>query len=542
MSKYDAVLAAQACYLDQSYSRGQVVSLHNDETTARAHARKLQKRKAGGGSEVFFVAVHSEDALRKGDIVPELLDKHDREQRGAFHKRLMADILAEELTGKPGLLAAEAGYHLASEGLTLEELCERYEVQVREEHQSRVVAAQEEAHLRARGFETQQTVEALREEFCYSFPAVRGIQAGHEYFSAMIPYRILAKMFVSDDEDVVPAELRAQRQLNPKRADDLSDYILANSDSYVLPSLTTSVDKKMVFEPLEAAPQLGMLHIPMDATMLINDGQHRRYAIERALRADPALERESASVQIHFDQGLARAQQMFADINTKQVKPSSSLNALYDRRNPFNAWTLELLRKLPDVQRRIDFENSVPGARSFKLWSLVAFKKFVTLLTGVDEKTVGTLEESHLQAIEAHVQAFFEVCGEHLPQWRAMVKGDIAAPDVRESFVIGHAVFLEALGMFGRTALFAGTSMLPLDRTAKILDPTVANWEPMPHLQAVDPSKSSELWQNRCVVLGRMLKTSDGVKSTAAQLLRLASIELPAELAEVDKRVNELRR
>lgn len=133
---------------------------------------------------------------------------------------------------------------------------------------------------------------------------MRGIQAGQEYFLAQIPYPILARLFVFDEEEAVPAELRAQRALNKKRAESISEYMLDNRDTYVLPALTASVDKAMAFEALEGIEQLGTLHIPMSATMLINDGQHRRLAIEMALRNDETLRHETAPVQIHFDQGL----------------------------------------------------------------------------------------------------------------------------------------------------------------------------------------------------------------------------------------------
>lgn len=543
MSKYDAVIAAQSCYLDQSYDRGQVVSLHNDEISARRQAEKLQKRKNGMGNDVFFVPVHSTEPLKKGQIVPELLDEYERKQTEDFRKRLMAAILGPELTGnEPSPLANDAAYHLAREGLTLEELKERYEQMVREEHDERVLQSQNMAHYRAKGQELQPEVDAALKEFSYAFPAVRGIQAGHEFYSAQIPYPILAKLFATDEDDVVPAELRAQRQINPKRADALGDYILENPDTYVLPSLTASVDQQMAFEPLEGFPQLGMLYIPMGAAILINDGQHRRHGIERAIRANPMLQRETASVQLHFDKGLERAQQMFADINTKQVKPSSAITALYDHRNPFNAWTLQLLRKkLPDVNKRIDFENSVPGPRSFKLWSLVAIKKFLTHLTGISEKTIGQQTPGQLEAIEDFVVQFFAACGENICHWNAMLHGDISAYDVREQFVIGHAVFLEALGIFARHALFSGSYLTLMDRDAKVIDPSRAMWIMLGRMAAIEPAKTSPLWQNRCVMLGKMMKTTDGIKSTAAQLLRLAEVELPEDLARIDDKVNSLR-
>ena len=52
--------------------------------------------------------------------------------------------------------------------------------------------------------------------FSYKFPAVKGIQAGREYYVSMVPLKILPKLFITDT-DVVSPEFRAQRRLNETR-------------------------------------------------------------------------------------------------------------------------------------------------------------------------------------------------------------------------------------------------------------------------------------------------------------------------------------
>ena len=52
--------------------------------------------------------------------------------------------------------------------------------------------------------------------FGYTFPAIRGVQAGREYFISMCPLRLIPRIFVFDEEEVVP-EHRAQRTLNKGR-------------------------------------------------------------------------------------------------------------------------------------------------------------------------------------------------------------------------------------------------------------------------------------------------------------------------------------
>ena len=56
--------------------------------------------------------------------------------------------------------------------------------------------------------------------FEYQFPAIRGIQAGREYYVSMCPMRLLPKLFLFDEVELVP-ELRAQRLINKSRLPDL---------------------------------------------------------------------------------------------------------------------------------------------------------------------------------------------------------------------------------------------------------------------------------------------------------------------------------
>ena len=56
--------------------------------------------------------------------------------------------------------------------------------------------------------------------FAYQFPAVRGVQAGREYYISMVPLKLLCKLFPSDDEIVAP-EYRAQRKINEARIPEI---------------------------------------------------------------------------------------------------------------------------------------------------------------------------------------------------------------------------------------------------------------------------------------------------------------------------------
>ena len=165
----------------------------------------------------------------------------------------------------------------------------------------------------------------------YGFDAIRGIQAGREFYVAMCPLKIIPKLFVFNDHDI-PPQLRAQRTLSGTRIPAIKNYILNNPNDYIFSSLTASVDGTMRFTPaayLGQEGKLGRLYIAMESRLLINDGQHRRKAIEEALKEKPELGHEMISVVFFQDKGLKRSQQMFSDLNKNAIKPTKSLNILY---------------------------------------------------------------------------------------------------------------------------------------------------------------------------------------------------------------------
>ena len=64
-------------------------------------------------------------------------------------------------------------------------------------------------------------------EFVYRFPVAKGIQSNKEYYIAMVPLKMIPRLFPSDDEYVSP-EYRAPRKLNSFRIPVMSKYILDN--------------------------------------------------------------------------------------------------------------------------------------------------------------------------------------------------------------------------------------------------------------------------------------------------------------------------
>ena len=84
--------------------------------------------------------------------------------------------------------------------------------------------------------------------YVYQFPVVKGVQANQEYYIAMVPLKMLIRLFPEDEEYVLP-EFRAQRRLNASRIPVMKNYILKNRNNYVFSALAASIDGELKYKP-----------------------------------------------------------------------------------------------------------------------------------------------------------------------------------------------------------------------------------------------------------------------------------------------------
>jgi len=341
--------------------------------------------------------------------------------------------------------------------------------------------------------------------FTYTFPALRGTQAGQTYFVAMCPLRILPRIFLFDEAEI-PPELRAQRVLNTARVPEICRYVLDNRHDYAFSALTASIDGQVTFQPLTAGgaeQDIGTLMVPMSARFLINDGQHRRAAIEAALKVQPDLGDETIAVVLFLDAGLRRSQQLFADLNKHAVRPTKSLGVLYDNRSALSALARELAEQVPCFRGRTDLENTTISNRSVKLFTLSGIYQATAALLGKADGDAVTPEEASL------AKEFWRELCQLVPQWKVAGEDGASAADLRRDYVNVHTVVLHAIGLAGRRLL----ERHPSDWRARLEAFGRLDWS----------RTNASAWEGRAMVNGRMSKTSQSVQSTADFLAGLLS-------------------
>lgn len=353
----------------------------------------------------------------------------------------------------------------------------------------------------------------------YQFAAMRGRQAGKAYYVLMCPLKLVPRLFRFDDE-AVPPELRAQRVLNRARVPQIARYIVDHAEEYILSSLCASVDGELEYESVAASGpmrSMGLLRIGMSATILINDGQHRRAAIEEALRERPELGDETISIVLFADGGLARSQQMFADLNVHAIRPTKSIRLLYDHRDELAKLVLQVVQAIPLLRDFTDFEKTSISNRSLKLFTLSALHQATGLLIG--KSNVGRITPEDTK----NSIAFWEHVISQMPDWQRVNQREVLAHELRRDYVHAHGIALQAIGMAG----------------AQLLQQHPRDWQsPLAGLRTIDWSRANtKLWEGRALIAGKVNKSTQNVALVCNAVLSACGMKLSPEAQHLEERI-----
>lgn len=340
----------------------------------------------------------------------------------------------------------------------------------------------------------------------YQFPAVKGRQAGKDYYICMIPLGLMSRIFITDYSDVA-AEHRAQRRLNESRIPEICDYILSNRDSYVFSALAASVDGEMQFIQAGSNENVGVLEIDMSASFLINDGQHRKAAIDAAIAEDDSLKDETIAVVLYKDQGLQRSQQMFTDLNKHAVTTSKSLNTLYESKDPVALITKKTVDSIPFLRKYTDKEKDNLSKYSSNIFTLNTFQE-------ANKRICKVIQDP--DKAEQLVYSFWNNLVLNMREWNEMDKGELSKKSLREDYITTQGLIILA---FGRLCEFY------------CANPEIHMVQSLKGLKKIDWLRNNEeCWMNRAIKPnGKINRNEQGIFLTYIQIKRLLSLPITNE-------------
>ncbi|MCM1225231.1 MAG: DNA sulfur modification protein DndB [Lachnospiraceae bacterium] len=349
--------------------------------------------------------------------------------------------------------------------------------------------------------------------FTYNFSVVKGIQAKREYYIAMVPLGILTKLFRNEDEYILP-EYRAQRCINEARIPEIKNYILENRNNYVFSALSASIDGDFEYVPSELDNNLGILKIDMNAVFLINDGQHRKAAIEASLNEDATLSNETIAIVFFKDEGLKRSQQMFADLNKHAVKSTMSLSTLYDSRDDLANAVKQVVAEIPFLNKYVDREKDTLGKNSLKLFTLANFLRANKRIVKDDN-----IDEAHIKFLKRYWQAIFT----YIDEWEMLEKKQIYKCDLREEYILTLSVTLNAFGRLGR-----------------YFNENFNNLDSLKKLKSIDWMRTNPEWISRAVSKqGKIINNEDSIIKICNLIKTKIGIKLTKEEESKEREIKD---
>lgn len=337
--------------------------------------------------------------------------------------------------------------------------------------------------------------------FKYTFPAVKGVQAGKEYYISMVPLHVLLKIFPENEEYILP-EFRAQRRINESRIPEIKNYILNNRNNYVFSALSASIDGDFEFKS-SLSSNVGELEIDMNARFLINDGQHRRAAIQEALLEDESLQDEDISIVFFKDDGLRRSQQMFTDLNKHAVKTSNSLSTLYDSRDKLAVCTKELINNNIFLNRYTDRERDILGKNSSKLFTLNSLYKAnqkILISKNISDEDVSFLNHYWYMVVN------------NINEWNGLINKEMTKKTLREDYIVTLAIIIVAFGKLGY--FFYSNKDINMNYY-------------LTKLKSIDWSRNNKDWAGRVInENGKVNSSEEAITLTYLKIKQLIDIEL----------------
>lgn len=323
---------------------------------------------------------------------------------------------------------------------------------------------------------------------------------------------MLRQIAIFNEEELAP-EMRAQRTLNKARIPEMANYVLDNPKDFVFSAITASIDSDVQFEPLAGQERLGILKVPMEAKFIINDGQHRREAIKSAIEQRPELAYEAIAVVFFLDVGLARCQQMFADLNRYAIRPSRSIGLLYDHRNAKAKLARLVIMRSEVFRDLVDLEKSSLSPRARKLFTLSAFYNATA-------EMIQDVATGELGSDAALARRYWEAVAKQFPSWTLVRDGKTPASEIREGYIHSHGIALQALGRAGNALIKAH----PGDWEKRLAPLSKINWA----------RSNAKLWEGRALIGGIVSKVKSNVTLTANVVKKALGLKLQGDDEKVE--------
>ena len=209
---------------------------------------------------------------------------------------------------------------------------------------------------------------------------------------------------------------------------------------------------------------------------------------------------------------------MFSDLNKYAIKPTKSLNILYDHRSEFAQATVSLLDDVPIFKGLTNLEKTSISNRSNKVFTLNNVYHANCALLGKRSKHPQLNNEDRKTMITYWSEVYNNIL-----EWQDVVNQKISAYELRKKYVHGQGVLLVALGKIGN----------------HLLNEHKDTWNSkLELLKNVTWTRDNKEWQDRAIVNGKISKSQTSLKLTVNLIKSKLGINLTNIEKELEKKIN----
>jgi DNA sulfur modification protein DndB len=354
-------------------------------------------------------------------------------------------------------------------------------------------------------------------------PALEYISGKRTWYAITLQYKTLGKFVGTTGikpkgKEIIGLDIR-NRFLDRKHKDDIKDYIKIEEE-FIIPPITLVATVSLDFRPYTfngVAPDLettgsraGIIMLPLDFEFECLDGNHRSVAIKELAFEEPSfIAGSNMLLNIVIESRARKIRQDFVDVNKNAKPTTSSINTLFNTRDPLSALVSDIvvdgtIEGLEYLNETTELLATSVSKNSKKIFTINNIKNAIVEIGGYNSQSTGIktiseklTDEDFKNQLVNQVKIFFEVLKEN-PTIKQCIVDRESTPVVREKNIIT-----------------SGTGIIVLARIAGNLfnnfDENEVNYE-IRKVMELDWSRDSELFQGNILVADKIVKSRGAIE------------------------------
>jgi DNA sulfur modification protein DndB len=292
-------------------------------------------------------------------------------------------------------------------------------------------------------------------------PALEYISGKRTWYAITLQYKTLGKFVGTTGikpkgKEIIGLDIR-NRFLDRKHKDDIKDYIKIEEE-FIIPPITLVATVSLDFRPYTfngVAPDLettgsraGIIMLPLDFEFECLDGNHRSVAIKELAFEEPSfIAGSNMLLNIVIESRARKIRQDFVDVNKNAKPTTSSINTLFNTRDPLSALVSDIvvdgtIEGLEYLNETTELLATSVSKNSKKIFTINNIKNAIVEIGGYNSQSTGIktiseklTDEDFKNQLVNQVKIFFEVLKEN-PTIKQCIVDRESTPVVREKNII----------------------------------------------------------------------------------------------------------